>query len=105
VCPKSACGRELKGTDTSPANGALALFNKAPHPNAAKIYINWLLSKEGQTVFARASGYVSARVDVSIDHTEPWRIPQPGAIKTYTKAAMQVRDRLMPLLIELFGAS
>jgi len=98
--------RQLKeGTDTSPANGALALFNKAPHPNAAKIYINWLLSKEGQTVFARASGYVSARVDVSIDHTEPWRIPQPGAIKTYTKAAMQVRDRLMPLLIELFGAS
>ena len=36
----------------SPANGALALFNKAPHPNAAKVYINWLLSKEGQTVFA-----------------------------------------------------
>ncbi len=38
--------RQLKeGTDVSPANGALALFNKAPHPNAAKIYINWLLSQ------------------------------------------------------------
>ena len=98
--------RQLKeGTDVSPANGALALFNKAPHPNAAKIYINWLLSKEGQTVFARASGYVSARADVSSDHTEPWRVPQPGAIKTYTKAAMQVKDNLMPLLIEVFGNS
>jgi len=97
--------RQLKeGTDTSPANGALALFNKAPHPNAAKIYINWLLSKEGQTVFARANGYVSSRLDVSTDHTEPWRIPQPGAIKTYTKAAMQVRDKLMPLLQEVFGS-
>jgi len=40
---------------------------------------------------------------VPTDHTEPWRIPQPRAIKTYTKAAMQVRDRLMPLLNEVFG--
>ena len=96
--------RQLKeGTDVSPANGALALFNKAPHPNGAKIYINWLLSKDGQAVFARASGYVSARADVPTDHTEPWRVPQPGAIKTYTKAAMQVKDNLMPLLIEIFG--
>jgi iron(III) transport system substrate-binding protein len=97
--------RQLKeGTDVSPANGALALFNKAPNPNAAKIYINWLLSKDGQTVFARASGYVSARADVPNDHAEPWRLPQPGAIKTYTKAAMQVKDNLMPLLNEVFGA-
>jgi ABC-type Fe3+ transport system substrate-binding protein len=95
--------RLKEGTDASPANGALALFNKAPNPNAAKIYINWLLSKEGQTVFARANGYVSSRLDVPTDHTEPWRIPQPGAIKTYTKAAMQVKDNLMPLLNEAFG--
>ena len=81
----------------------LRLFNKAPHPNAAKVYINWLLSKEGQTVFARANGYVSARLDVPTDHAEPWRVPQPGAIKTYTKAAQQAKDNLMPLLIEVFG--
>src|SRR5262249_61480473 len=98
--------RQLKeGTDVSPANGALALFNRAPHPNAAKIYINWLLSKEGQTVFARASGYISGRVDVPADHTEAWRIPQQGAIKTYNKAAMQLKDKLVPLLIEVFGNS
>lgn len=96
--------RQLKeGTDVSPANGALALFNRAPHPNAAKIYINWLLSKEGQTVFARASGYVSGRLDVPNDHAEPWRVPQAGSIKTYNRAAMQVKDNLMPLLNEVFG--
>ena len=98
--------RQLKeGTDVSPANGALALFNRAPHPNAAKIYINWLLSKEGQTAFARASGYVSSRLDVPNDHAEPWRVPQAGSIKTYNRAAMQVKDQLMPLLIEVFGNS
>jgi ABC-type Fe3+ transport system substrate-binding protein len=97
--------RQLKeGTDLSPANGNLALFNRAPNPNAAKVYINWLLSKEGQTIFARANGYVSARLDVPTDHTEPWRVPLPGAIKTYTKAAMQVKDNLQPLLQEVFGS-
>ncbi len=97
--------RQLKeGTDLSPTNGNVALFNRAPNPNAAKIYINWLLSKEGQTIFARANGYVSARLDVPTDHTEPWRVPLPGAIKTYTKAAMQVKDNLQPLLQEVFGS-
>jgi len=97
--------RELKeGTDVSPANGNLALFNRAPNPNAAKIYINWLLSKEGQTSFARANGYVSARLDVPTDHTEPWRVPLPGAIKTYTLDAMKVRSEVQSLLKEVFGS-
>src|SRR3989454_11630745 len=97
--------RQLKeGTDLSPTNGTLALFNRAPNPNAAKIYINWLLSKEGQTIFARANGYVSARLDVPTDHSEPWRVPLPGAIKTYTKEAMAVKEKLTPLLQEVFGS-
>jgi iron(III) transport system substrate-binding protein len=28
---------------------AMALFNRAPHPNAARLFINWALSREGQT--------------------------------------------------------
>jgi ABC-type Fe3+ transport system substrate-binding protein len=28
--------------------GTLALVNRAPHPNAAKVFINWLLSRRGQ---------------------------------------------------------
>ncbi len=96
--------RQLKeGSDVSPANGCVALFNRMPHPNAAKVYINWLLSKEGQTVFARAMGYVSSRLDVPTDHALPWRIPQPGAIKTYTQEAIDVREKLTPLLQEVFG--
>ena len=41
--------RQLKeGTDLSPTNGNLALFNRAPNPNAAKIYINSLFQKKGK---------------------------------------------------------
>ena len=28
--------------------GTLGLINRAPHPNAAKVFINWLLSRKGQ---------------------------------------------------------
>jgi len=96
--------RQLReGSDVSPANGAVSIFNKPPHPNAAKLYLNWFLSKEGQTVFARAMGYVSSRLDVPTDHALAWRVPQPGAIKTYTTEAIKVREKLLPLLTELFG--
>ncbi len=92
-----------EGSDVSPANGDLALFNRAPHPNAAKVYINWLLSKEGQTAFARAQGYISARLDVPTDHAEPWRVPAPGAVKSYTVAADKTKGELQPFLREVFG--
>ena len=34
------------------------------HPNAAKLFINWLLSKEGQELYAKAFGIDSVRKDV-----------------------------------------
>jgi iron(III) transport system substrate-binding protein len=33
----------------------MALISKAPHPNAAKLFINWFLSKEGQLDFQQIS--------------------------------------------------
>jgi iron(III) transport system substrate-binding protein len=32
-------------------NGTIALLKQAPHPNAAKLFINWFLSREGQKTF------------------------------------------------------
>jgi iron(III) transport system substrate-binding protein len=97
--------RQLReGGDVGPANGEVALFNRAPHPNAAKVYLNWLLSREGQTTFARGVGYVSSRVDVPTDHVLPWRIPEPGSIRTYTEEQQAVkREQVLPLLYEVFG--
>jgi iron(III) transport system substrate-binding protein len=96
--------RQLReGSDVSSSNGAIALYKNAPHPNAARIYINWLLSQEGQAQFVRRLGYVSARKDVPTDHVPPWRVPQPGAIATYTEEAQRAKDSLLPLLTEVFG--
>jgi len=95
--------RKIKeGSDVSPGSGGLAIFNRAPHPNAAKVYINWLLSKEGQTGFAQVNGYISARLDVPTDHS-PWRVPIPKAIKTYTQPAVDIKDDMTALFKEAFG--
>ncbi|MBM4261421.1 MAG: extracellular solute-binding protein [Deltaproteobacteria bacterium] len=37
----------------SGSNGTVALMNQAPHPAAAKVFLNWLLSREGQLSFQK----------------------------------------------------
>ena len=40
------------------------MIKNAPHPNAAKVFINWILSKEGQQVYGKAFGQSTRRLDV-----------------------------------------
>jgi iron(III) transport system substrate-binding protein len=44
--------------------GTTTLFNRAPHPNAAKVFLNWLLSKETQTKMSAELKRNSRRTDV-----------------------------------------
>lgn len=44
--------------------GTVAMMANAPHPNAAKVYLNWLLGKEGQELYGRALTQGSRRYDV-----------------------------------------
>ncbi len=55
----------------------ISFLKNAPHPNAAKVYINWLLSKEGQLIYHTAQGSWSARNDVVLNST-PSKKPEPG---------------------------
>lgn len=69
----------------------------------ALIHVNWLLSREGQTNFVQALEYISNRLDVPTDHTYSWRVPVPGAVKTYDANAMAAKPALLTLLAEVFG--
>ncbi len=42
--------KEPPSLDTG-ANGTIVLLKQAPHPNAAKLFINWFLSREGQIAY------------------------------------------------------
>jgi ABC-type Fe3+ transport system substrate-binding protein len=62
--------------------GTLALMNKAPHPHAAKLFINWALSREGQTAFQRLVSTPndpinSLRMDIPKDHLAPHQRLKP----------------------------
>ena len=57
---------------SSGSNGSIALMNQAPHPNAARVFINWLLSREGQASFQKIMNSAdllveSMRVDIAKD--------------------------------------
>ncbi len=63
-------GSLKEGSSVTAYNGTLSFFNRAPHPNAAKVAANWLLSREGQTAWLdsnqRTGGlYDSLREDIS----------------------------------------
>ena len=56
---------EMKeGTYISCGSGALSVIKNSPHPNATKVFVNWLLSKEGQEVYGKAMGQATRRLDV-----------------------------------------
>ena len=59
-----------EGVGLSSRVGHMALLNRAPHPNAAKVFINWYLSREGQELhqklqIAAPDPADSLRVDIA----------------------------------------
>ena len=58
-------------------------MNQAPHPNAARVFINWLLSREGQVSFQKSMNSAdllveSLRVDIAKDPVPVPRRRVPG---------------------------
>jgi iron(III) transport system substrate-binding protein len=72
-----------EGTYLTASFGSAMLINKAPHPSAATVFLNWVLSKDGQTAWSKAMEHTSRRLDVPKDHLPPYVIPKPGT-KFYT---------------------
>ncbi|HEY2987080.1 MAG TPA: extracellular solute-binding protein, partial [Candidatus Binatia bacterium] len=73
---KDGVGLEAGGT-------MISLVNKAPHPNAAKVLINWFLSREGQMAVQKGlpndPGANSLREDIPKDDLPAWRQRVKGA--------------------------
>ena len=60
--------------------GQMVLLDKAPNPNAAKLFANWIASKEGLTIFSRARGEAPTRNDIdAAAYLPPQVIPDPKA--------------------------
>jgi len=64
--------------EISSGTSMLALLNNAPHPNAAKVFVNWMASKEAGEIYSRARGASSTRSDIDESFLPPEVIPRPG---------------------------
>ncbi|MDP2720286.1 MAG: extracellular solute-binding protein [Dehalococcoidia bacterium] len=67
-----------EGSKVGSVAGALGVPAKAGHPNASIVFVNWLLSKEGQEVFVKAFGHPSRRNDVEPIGVESEFLETPG---------------------------
>jgi iron(III) transport system substrate-binding protein len=56
----------------------LTLMNKAPHPNAARVFVNWIVSKEGLEIYSRAEGRAALRTDTDESFIPSEQVPRPG---------------------------
>lgn len=86
-----------------PGFGAVAVMAQSPHVNAARAYLNWLLSPEGQKSWISVTTRNSRRVDVPLG--DPGLGPQAGVkyINTMTEETLPSRERSMELATKLIG--
>lgn len=71
---------ELNGASPT-INGSpwmLSLANKAPHPRAAQVFANWILSKEGLETYGKGYGSATLRTDIDETYLKPGNLPKKG---------------------------
>ena len=53
-----------EGAPSSNGSGVIGIVKNPPHPNATKVFVNWLLGKQGQELYAKAMHQSTRRLDV-----------------------------------------
>jgi iron(III) transport system substrate-binding protein len=98
----------VEATDSrtlGPSSGIISLINKAPHPAAAKLFLNWILTKEGQTILSTTIGLPSRRVDVPTGHLLKATVPKAGeSYVEYSEESTKEAKEAEKLTREIFGS-
>lgn len=67
-----------EGAHMTSGIAVIVYMNKAPHPEAAKVFLNWLLTREAQILWTRLVGTQSARLDVPTEGLPADVMRKPG---------------------------
>ena len=79
----------------TPAPSLLSVANRAPHPNAAKVFVNWMAGKEALELYSKNAQAATLRTDVDESFLDPRVIPKPGVeYADYTDIDWQARVRM-----------
>jgi iron(III) transport system substrate-binding protein len=92
--------RMKEGGYVTAGNGTLVVVKGPPHPNALKVYLDWLLSKDGQTDWTKSQGFASERKDVPTEGVLPLLVPQPGVTyqQNHSEPYVKMRAEIVAFL-------
>jgi iron(III) transport system substrate-binding protein len=82
------------------SNGTITVVRNAPHQNAVKVYLDYLLSRDGQVSWSKASGLASLRTDVPKDHIPDVLVPDEGIKyqETHLEKYVMMRKEIVDFL-------
>jgi iron(III) transport system substrate-binding protein len=92
-----------EGTSVTSSFSNLTLPKRQAHPNAAKVYANWLLSAETGLAISQATKIASTRADVTKDHVPAQSIPDPSWPSGSDESALKGAEEAQRLAVELLG--
>ena len=78
----------------------------SPHPNAAKVFLNWYASKPGQEAYIASKGTPSRRTDIDLSSLPDYLMMKPG--KTYLDGYaepfyLNIRPEISKMIVEAMG--
>ncbi|MBI4332760.1 MAG: extracellular solute-binding protein [Chloroflexi bacterium] len=88
------------------AMGTISAFDRAPHPKATQVFVNWFLSKEGQKLISKVNQIDSSRVDIDTGFLPGFLRRQQGVkyyVDTDNEEALKARPDNDKLSREIFG--
>lgn len=109
--PVKSISNIKEGYYAGTGSGNLAILKDRPHPNAATLFVNWLLSRDGQAALTKALGQPTRRFDVDTKWTKDFGHPSAKDVLTperfdelengsedvvvkYRKPAMHIAEKL-----------
>ena len=96
--------RDTPGLSAGGSGNPIEMFTRAPHPNAAKLFINWWLSREGQTFIHENVENLerqSLRTDIPIGNVRESERRTEGAEYQFQDADPEVQPLKDQALIEI----
>jgi iron(III) transport system substrate-binding protein len=99
-----------EGASLSTGGGSLSLLKEAPHPNAAKVFVNWFLSRRGQMALQRLGDPDdppnSRRIDIPKEDVPPEnRLREGGRYFDVVKPQYADMARIFELAKEIMKAN
>lgn len=96
--------RLAEGGGLQTVGGALAMPARPAHPNASVVFLNWLLSKDGQDAYVKGIRLPSARLDVSHEGIDELFFAGPGDKLTYgDEEFFLLQGKMLPSIRDIFA--